>query len=163
MWYLSHVTPPPVLLRRVPLCSQSWWVSLSASQCFSPPAGWTLSGATLGDSGLPLPRHPHNDHITTSLHPGPLCWWGWGKSHLWLHGHPANPVYSSVPSADTEEAVEVFASLASALDFSVGWFAPASRDTCSASFLCNLHWTQLYPFTWCLYRYCMFCNMDSGA
>lgn len=141
----KHLTPF-LLLRCVPVRVQSRWAALSAGQCCSPAAGWTMPGTSLGYSRFPRPLRPDNDRITSSVHPCPLCRWGWSNQGLWLLCHPAGTVYSAVSSGDTEEASEVFASLVSPLAASAGWSAAAARDTCPASLLLNMHRAQLYPF-----------------
>ena len=95
----------------------------------------------MGDGRPPHPLHPDNDHITSSLHPGPLRRWRGGQSDLWLLCHPAGSVYSTVPAGDAAEGAEVFASLVSPLDSPADWSAAAAGDTCPASFLRNMHRT----------------------
>lgn len=95
----------------------------------------------MGNGRLPCPLRPDDDHLTSSIHSGPLHrWWG-GEPDLWLLCHPAGLVYSVVSPGDTEEAAGVFACLVSPLDYSADWSAAAAGDTCPASLLRNMHRT----------------------
>lgn len=99
----------------------------------------------MGNGRLAGPLLPHYVPFTSTLCSGPLCGWRRSESDLWVFCHPARPVYSSMPPDNTKEAAKVFTSLDATMASSAAWPPAAAGHSCSASLLCDMHRTQLYP------------------